>query len=114
MAVDFAAAREPLGKALDAVMLPDDINEGIADAFYELSREFNGSDSSSISDSLVAEVYEKLRGYEDTSDCTWVSRRHLKKAQMLSRAEKRDFAAVCWIFTPCWKPGRKPITPPEN
>ncbi len=91
MAADFARARELLAKALDAVMLPDDIDEGIADAFYELSLAFNGSDSSNISDSLVADAYEKLRAYEDTSDCTWVSRRHLEKAQMLSRAEKRDF-----------------------
>ena len=91
MAIDFTTAREPLAKALNAIMLPDDIDEGIADAFYELSLAFDGSESSNISDSLVAEAYNKLRSYEDTSDCTWVSRRHLEKAQMLSRAEKRDF-----------------------
>jgi len=91
MPVDFATARGHLSKALDAVMLPDDINQGTADAFYELSLAFEGSDSSNIGESLVAEIYNKLRSYEDTSDCTWVSRRHLEKAQMLSRAEKRDF-----------------------
>ena len=65
MAVDFATAREPLGKALDAVMLPDDIDEGIADALYELTLAFNGSDSSNTRTalSLMSTGATGLRGH---------------------------------------------------
>ena len=37
MTINFTLAREALSKAIDSLMLPDDTNEGVADAFHELS-----------------------------------------------------------------------------
>ena len=91
MQIDFSHARESLGKAVDALMLADDAYEAIADAFQELNLAFSKFSDIDLRDSAIADIYEKLQSYGDISQCTWVSRRHLEKAQTLSRVEKKDF-----------------------
>lgn len=91
MTLNFTLAREALSKAIDSLMLPDDTNEGVADAFHELSVALTHTDETELQSQEVSELLVKLRDYADTSACTWVSRRYLEKAQTLSKLEKREF-----------------------
>lgn len=92
MAIDLDSIKLHLAQAIDSLMLPDDPNEAVADAFHQLNEAFNETQAEDYYvGANLADVYGRLRDYEDTTGCTWVSRQYLEKAQHLTKQEKRDF-----------------------